>query len=182
MRYAIKREGLQIRACRLGDDTGLERMLMERGQVVLRPDGRYEVFSQEARDGRGQLAQPGDYVKLDDMDMPYPNDKAFFEANHTRIGPELYLQKPSPVGAWQADEPMCPEVEFLLREKGLTLDPSDEAHYFRAVLWGAPLSAPRDAVLVFYRIDRDESGQICDASFNFVVREFFDRNYQWIGG
>ena len=49
--------------------------------------------------------------------------------------------------------------------------------FFNAFLWGADLSAPQDATVIFYEIIRDASGSITDVSFNFVVKEVFARSY-----
>ena len=40
------------------------------------------------------------------------------------------------------------------------------------------MSAPKDAVIVFYRISRDEAGQITDAEFNFVAGAEFEKTYE----
>lgn len=42
---------------------------------------------------------------------------------------------------------------------------------------GADLSAASDATLVFYSVDRDESGAITDISFNFVAKPEFEASY-----
>ena len=73
--------------------------------------------------------------------------------------------------------PMCPEVQYLIDNKGLELKPDDPEHYFNAELWGTMMSAPIDAYLMFYSIDRAEDGSITDASFNFVVRDWFEGVY-----
>ena len=61
----------------------------------------------------------------------------------------------------------------LAAPEGMTL-----LEAYRARLWGAELSAPRDAVLVFYRVERDEGGAIVDMRYNFVAREEFDKSYR----
>ena len=53
----------------------------------------------------------------------------------------------------------------------------DPERYFNAFLWGAPLSAGKDAVLIFYSIKRDIDGNIYDADFNFITREEFEKTY-----
>ncbi|MBQ1412657.1 MAG: hypothetical protein IIY93_05645, partial [Clostridia bacterium] len=53
----------------------------------------------------------------------------------------------------------------------------DENAYFNAVLWGAPLSAAKDAVICFYSITRDGNGVITDADFNFISRAEFEKTY-----
>lgn len=77
-------------------------------------------------------------------------------------------------------DPVGPEVRYLMEHKGLTLCGDDPERYFRAPLWETELTAARDAVLVFYRILRDEGGEIRDAEFNFVARDEFDKTYEMV--
>ena len=60
------------------------------------------------------------------------------------------------------------------------IDPEDPERYFGAVLFGAPLTAARNAVLLFYRIGYAEDGSVEDADFNFVERGEFERTYRRI--
>lgn len=182
MRCARKREDLPLRACRLGDGSPLEAELVRSGLVVRREDGRYEVRSLEARGMPGELAEAGDYVKLDSRGRPYPNERAFFEANHVRVGENSYRQISRAVGVWFAGDEMCPEIDFLLRSGRLTIDPADAAHYFSAELWGTRLRAAKDAAVVIYSAKRGPDGSIVEVSFNFVERREFERTYVWARG
>ena len=56
--------------------------------------------------------------------------------------------------------------------------PEDPEHYFNAFLWGAELSAARDAAVIFYSVDRDGTGGIADISFNFVAAKEFEESYE----
>ena len=60
----------------------------------------------------------------------------------------------------------------------LTLKQEDPERYFNAFLWGADLSAAKDATVVFYNIDKNEEGEITDISFNFVAAKDFNENYK----
>ena len=60
----------------------------------------------------------------------------------------------------------------------LTVAPDDPERCFSALLWGAPLTAAADAVVVFYRIDTAENGTVTDVEFNFVERSEFERSYR----
>ena len=180
MLKVIKNSGKSVFAYRLGDDHPVLRKLIREEKIVPLNDGTFEVFSQEAVNGgsgHGQLAKVGDYVKLDSAGHPYPNDAAFFASNHRYIAGDEYEQIPKPLDAWTAEEPICREVEFLIREKGLILNEDDPGHYFSAVLWGTRETAAQDAVLIFYRIDRAEDGTVLDANFNFVARKEFEKSY-----
>ena len=75
-------------------------------------------------------------------------------------------------------DPMGPEMQYLVEHKQLTFHEDEPNRYFQAPLWGTMLSAARNAVIVFYRIDRDESGKILDAEFNFVARDEFEKTYE----
>ena len=179
MRYARKKQTILIEACRLGDGTALERKLLASGKLKDLGGGRYEVFSQEARDGKGELAQAGEYVKLDASGCPYPNSREFFESSAVQVGDSLYRQISKPVAVWLLGDPACDFITFLLDTGRMQIVPESESQCFRAVLWGAPLSAPRDAAIVAYSVARDAEGQVTDVDFNFVVRDEFERLYEW---
>lgn len=144
----------KIRAYQLGIDNDKITELLAEGKIKKHDDGRYEVFSREAVNGKGEIAWDGDYVKIDSQGFPYPNSRKFFKENHRKIGVDRYEQIPFPVDVWTVQEPVCDEIEYLQKEKGLVLNETDINAYFHAPLWGSMLSAPRDTMLVFYRIDR----------------------------
>lgn len=173
-----KRHGRKCLAYRLDSQNPALRRLIESGSLIPRPDGRFEVMSREAVHGQGELAEAGDYVKIDSQGQLYPNSAAFFEANHRPLGNDEYEQIPHPLQAWTAEEDMCEEVRFLIQNKGLVLDEAHPSTYFSAPLWGTLESAARDAVVVFYRIERDRTGAVVDADFNFVARDVFVKEYE----
>ena len=180
MRYAIKNKGKLVRAWCLGDGTPMEGQLRSQGRIREREPGVYELFSLESVNGVGQLARAGDYFKVTESQgqfYPYPNDREWFEANHRHLRGDEYEQIPKPLRFWQEGDSLCEEVSFLMNAGKITLDPEHEDRYYNAVLWGAPLSAPRDAVIVVYGVERDERGFIREVDFNFVAREVFLRDY-----
>lgn len=172
-----KKEAPPVTACCLGLGSALERELTEEGLLAERPDGRYEVFSRESGESGGELARPGDFVKVDAGGFPYPvAAESFLEEHRPTAGG--YVQIPRRLEAWTAEEPHPAALEWLLAEGRLRLDPQDSARFFRAELWGTQLAAPKDAVLVFYRVHRDLQGEIRDVEFNFVDREIFAQSYE----
>ncbi len=180
MRYAIKNKGKLVRAYELGTGTEMERLLIEEGAIRHEPDGSYRLFSQEAINGEGQTAQKGDFFKVDNVGgrhYPYPNKRDWFLERHIPLGGDCYEQRGFPVPIWTKDDPPCDAVDSLLRSGKLRIDPDDSGRYFNAVLWGAPLSAAEDAVIVFHRLERDENGSPVNISFNFVERSIFARDY-----
>ncbi|MBO5784761.1 MAG: hypothetical protein J6R05_01675, partial [Bacteroidaceae bacterium] len=182
MTKVIKNKGKSILAYRLGTPSNVIEQLIREQRIVPLDNGSFEIFSREVVEGgseHGQLARSGDYIKVDSAGFPYPNDAAFFVENHRHISGDEYEQIPKPLDAWTAEQPMCSEVEYLIREKGLVLNESDSACYFSAPLWGTVEMAAKDAVLVFYSIDRAEDGTIRDADFNFVARDEFDKTYRF---
>lgn len=180
MKYAVKSKKKIVTAYPLGAGHPMEAALIEEGAIRLRPDGSYELFSQEAVNGSGQIARAGDYFKVDTVEgrhYPYPNSREYFLSNHTHLSGDEYEQANKPLLMWQVgDEPM-EEVRWLVDTGRLTLKPQEPEHYFNAFLWGADLSAADDATLIFYSVDRDENGNITDASFNFVARAEFEAGY-----
>ena len=177
----VKKEGKRVKAYRLGDGGPVLEALERRGLIRRRADGRWEIFSREAVNGSGQLAETGDYVKLDGEGRPYPNAAAWFAANHRPLEGDEYEQVTKPLEAWTPAEPVSDAVRFLMEERGLVLDPAHPDRFFSAPLWGTLESAPRDAVLVFYRVERDGEGRVTDAEYNFVARPEFRRSYRVCG-
>lgn len=179
MKKVIKKSGKTVMAYQLGTDSRMEQDLMAAGKIRRTPDGRYELFSQEAVNGTGELADQGDYFKVDSTGNPYPNDRAWFEANHIHVEGQKYVQLPKPLDAWEADEPMCPEIEFLLKTGRLKINQETPERYFEAFLWGSLLTAARTAVVIFYQVDRGSLGEIEDISFGFVERGEFELTYDY---
>ena len=61
MRYAVKSKKKIVKAYRLGAGSQMEAQLIREGAIRRREDGSYELFSQEAVNGRGEAARTGDY-------------------------------------------------------------------------------------------------------------------------
>ena len=81
--------------------------------------------------------------------------------------------------AWEKEDEISPEIEFLIEHKGLIINPDDSENFFGAELWGAWLTAAEDAVLIFYSVSYDESDAVTDADFNFVARNEFNDTYHY---
>ena len=177
MKWAKKREDRQIRAWELGAGSPMEQQMLREGRIVLREDGSYELFSQEAVNGSGELAKKGDYFKVDSTGAPYPNSRERFLRTHSRIEGDVYLQQSCPVQVWMAGDPVTEEIRWLLETGRLTMHPEDSSRFFQAILWGAHLSAASDAVLVLYQLFKDEQGRLRDVEFNFVAATEFQRDY-----
>lgn len=180
MKYAIKNKRSTVKAYCLGGGSEMEQLLLRLGRIRKMPDDGYELMSQEAKNGTGQRAEAGDYFKVDEVDgvyYPYHNSREYFLNNHTHVQGDTYAQKARPLAIWQWGDGPCDAIGYLLEQGKLRLDPTDEERFFNAFLLGADLSARRDATVVFYDIIRDASGAIRDVSFNFVVKEEFERSY-----
>lgn len=173
-----KKKPAVVQAYRLGEDHEVLESLAEQGKIKIREDGKFEVFSQEAKDDIGEIAHEGDYIKFDSSGAPYPNNAQYFEKNHRHLTGEYYEQRSDAVYIWTYKDPMCPEVQYLIDHKQLTLHEDDPKKYFQAPLWGTRLSAAKEAVLVFYRIEKDAQGNITDVQFNFVAGDEFRKTYE----
>lgn len=183
MKFAVKSKRKVVTAYPLGAGHPMETLLIEEGAIQLLPDGSYALFSQEAINGQGQIAQAGDYFKVDTIEgrhYPYPNDREFFLNNHIHLSGDEYEQINKPLMIWQFGDAFTEEIDWLVDTGRLTLKPQDPDHYFNAFLWGADLSAASDATLVFYSVDRDAAGTITDISFNFVAKPEFESSYSII--
>jgi hypothetical protein len=181
MKKAKKKTRKKVMAFKIEKGSERLRTLEEQGKIQ-KIDGGYEIYSLEAKNASGEVAYYGDYIKFDSNGNPYPNKQKFFEENHKKIPGEqdLYEQLPQPVDVWDVSEPMCDEIEFLIRDKGLVIDESNKDGFFSAPLWGTVLSAEKTAKIVLYKVTRDEFGNIVDVDFNFVQKEEFERTYELI--
>ena len=169
-----KKKGKLVEAYCLGEKNPVMDEFIRKGDVVEKGNGVYEIYSQEAVNGKGEVAYKGDYIKVDSSGKIYPNSKNFFEQNHKKIEENLYEQIPALLMAWTVEEERTEEIEYLIREEKLTINEQDEKKYFEAFLWGTLLAAPKDAVIVFYEIKRNEDKKIENVDFNFVqYKEFF---------
>ena len=180
MRYAIKSKCKRLKAYELGAGSDMEKRLLREGVIRPTGDGRYLLFSKEAVNGVGEAAREGDFFKVDEIDdrrYAYPNDRTWFLEHHRHIEGDEYEQVNRPLPVWRVGDPMDEEIDYLVRTERLHIAPEDGAHCFRAFLWGAPLSAARDATVVFYRVDRDGQGRIADVDFGLVDRLSFEENY-----
>ncbi len=182
MYKVIKNKGKLIKAYQLGSDNAVIKELIQNGKIYDLGDGRYEIYSQEAVKGGvgGEKAMAGDWIKLDSVDNPYPNDKEYFEENHRHIEGDIFEQCPKLLPAWDEKLEMCPEITFLVEKKGLVIDQESSERRYTAKLWGTTEVAAEDAMLVFYSIYYDETGNVVDCDWNFVERSEFDRNYTMI--
>lgn len=176
----VKKMGKKIRAYPLREENPVIEALISEGKIKKLDDGTFEIMSQEAvkgGSGKGQVASANDYVKIDSSGFPYPNDEAYFIANHIHIEGDEYEQITKPLAAWTANEPMCEEVNYLVEHKGLIINENDPKHYLTAMLWGTLETVERDGAIVFYDILRTADGRIEDISFNFVAHKQFHEEY-----
>lgn len=173
----IKKKGKHVHAYQLGHDSDVISELIKQGKISSDANGRYLIFSQESKNGEGEIAYPGDYIKVDSSGFPYPNSKEFFEQNHRHLSGDDYEQVPTPLEAWDISEGENEVISFLIASDKLSINPQSEDKYFNAFLWGANLSAGKDAVIVFYSVSRSEDNHITDIDFNFVSRTEFEKTY-----
>ena len=174
----VQKKAALIQAWRLGDGTEKEQELISKKVIVLREDGCYELFSREATGKTGEIAKIGDYFKVDSGGYPYPNERQIFEASHEHVDADQYLQKTPVLFAWTADQPMNDAVQYLFDRELVVLHEDDPAHFFSAFLWGTEETAAKDAIIVFYQIQRDDRGKIIKIDFNFVGKSECDKTYQ----
>ena len=183
MLKAKKKRGKIVQAYKLGGKNKVLEQLITDEKIIALNNGLSEVFSQEAvksESGHGQVAARGDWIRVDGEGYPYPSKEEWFEENMRHISGDDYEQIPKEVLVWSAEMDMCPEVEFLIREKGLRLDESSFEKFYNAILWGNPEAADRNAMLVFYSIGYDNNGDVKEADYNFVEKKEFERTYDLI--
>lgn len=175
-----KKRGKIIQAFLLGEEKATVKRLIEKGYIEKCPTG-YEVFSRETLENdkkQGEKARKEDYIKIDEAGYPYPNTAEYFRENHRHIKENYYEQVSKEILAWRSGmSEEEKEIRFLKEKKGLIIDHDNFEKYYTAPLWGSILSAPGNAVIIFYRIDKNEQGEIQDIDFNFCDRQEFDANY-----
>lgn len=178
----IKNKGKLVTAYQLGSENVAVDDLIFEGKLSELGNGKYEVYSQEALNGNrgGEIAETGDWIKIDKSGFPYPNDKVYFEKNHRHVKGDIFEQVPKPLWAWDAECEMCPEISFLIEEKGLVINKSSFEERYSAELWKTREVAAADAVIVFYNICYNKNNEIVDAEFNFVARDEFEHTYSII--
>lgn len=179
----IKNKGKMVQAYQLGSEHTVLYNLILQGKIKELKGERYEIFSQEALNGgsgRGQLAEEGDWIKIDGKGCPYPNKQEYFEKNHRYVEGDTYEQLPKQLLAWTANCEMCSEVAFLIATKRLKIDENSYDHYYSADLWGTHEVANREAVIIFYNIIYNKEGNVTDVEFNFVEKGEFERIYSII--
>ena len=176
----IKKKGQLVKAYRLGEENPVLDVLIRENRIKNMFNGTYEVFSQEAvksESGHGQVACTGDWIRIDGAGFPYPCKNEWFQENYRHVGGDDYEQIPKVLLGWTAEQKMCPEVEFLIQNRGLILDNEHPDKFFQAILWGNPEAAAKDAILVFYDIVYEDERNILDVDYNFVEKREFERIY-----
>lgn len=178
MAKIIKTRGKEVEAYVLGENSDLEDQMLKDGRIRKTEEG-YELFSQESKGEKGQVAQEGDYFKVDSRGYPYPNSREWFEENHRHISEDLYEQVPKELDSWERGEPVTEEIRFLLDEGKLKLNEDEPEKYFEAFLWGTLLQSADDSLVIIYSVDRNEEGEILDIDFNFITRREFEKTYKY---
>ena len=177
--YAIKKN-TKRQAWELGKGSDMEKQLIRTGKLVAREGGIYEVFTREATEGKGQIANAGDFFKVDGDGYPSPCERSWFFANHKHVEGDWYEQVAKPLKIWRKDDPETEEIRFLIDSGALNIHSEDLNKYYSAFLWGTMETAASDAVIVLYSVDKNEEGKIEAISFNFVESDYFKANYKII--
>ena len=177
MAFAVKAD-TRVRAWELGAGSEMEKEMILQRKIIAHPGGTYELFSREAAEGKGQIAVSGDFFKVDNEGFPYPNARAYFLKNHEHLEGEWYRQASRPMKFWRRGEPMCEEIRFLLDRGILSFHPENPERFFSAFLWDTEETAPEDAVVMFFSVERDPEGKITGINFNFIVKDYFQKYYR----
>lgn len=179
MRKAIKTT-TKVIAYLLGDNSAKEQELIREGKIKKISETDYELFSTESKNGKGEVAIKGDYFKIDSSGNPYPNAKEWFEKNHTFVESNVYNQIVKPIGVWDLTEEIIPEIDFIIKTGKLLINKNDDSKYFTAEIWGAMLSAPKDALILIRSFETNDTGEITDVSFDFITKEEFEKTYMFV--
>lgn len=178
--YIIKTEAARrCEAFELGADTPMEKKLLASGAIRKTEDG-YELFSQEAKDGKGQPARAGDFFKCDHLpsgDFPYPIIREVFLARH-QPGEDSthWIQNAAPVGYWRVGLPIPDEVWWLLDTGRLKIHVESTKRFFRKN--DGITTGEQGGALLVYEVCRNENGGIIDIDFAFITKEMLETTYE----
>lgn len=175
----IKKKAFPVAAWQLGAGTEKEAELIAKGLIVKKNDGTYAVFSKEATQGEGEIAEAGDYFKIGDGGYPYPNKKDWFEERHVKTEDGAYVQKTSVIEGWEKGEEASEAIQHVIDKGLLEIHEETPEYYYKAQLWGTTLTAPVDAVIAIYKVEK-EDGKIVDVDFNLITRKAFNETYEYV--
>lgn len=181
MKKAIKKRGKIVQVYHLGDGKHpVIKELISEGKIKAVCESEYELFSQEAVNGTGQRASSDYYCRVDSSGSPYPISPEFIANNFQHIEGDDYEQIPTPVDVWTINDEICPEIEYIIKNKGLIIDATCDDKCFSAPLWGTILSANKDAYIVIYEIRKNDEDEITAVDFSFVEKNEFEKTYTWM--
>ena len=136
MHKVRKKSGLKIQAWRLGENSPMEKRLLEEKKITRNNDGTYTIMSLEAvRGGNGgEVAQVGDWFRVEqltDVLYPFPMTETFVRNNFRHLAGDEFEVIPKILNAWFADDKIiCAEVEYLMQTGRLIITKNDPEHYF----------------------------------------------------
>ena len=181
-RFIIKNKSEMVKACRLGGmPSEMELKLMDEGKIKL-CNGRvsiYEVFSQKSKEGSGERARAGDFVKIDKDGYPAVVRMEEFLNNHRKVKDDIWEEIPEPILAWEKQDKVIPEMQFLIDKKKLMFDATDPKKFFVVLVNQKRITASEDAILIFFNIKYNSDGAVVDTDIEFVEKEDFESNYQY---
>ncbi len=143
-------------------------------------NGRYRIRTREAPDS-GETAEKGDFLLFDQKGSPYPVKREYFRNHYRPVRegpPDLYKTIPETIRAWTDREPVTEEIRWLLDQGKLEIQKDLFSCRYTACLWGTIETAPENAVILLYSIDRKHDGTIRDIDFNFIDAPEFRAKYQ----
>lgn len=200
-RIVRKKQGKEVEAWELGENSEIEKQMIEQEKIEF-IDGNYYLVSTEIAEARknfinenkealsleeleikakelirGEEAQKGDFFKIDGLGNPYPNEREWFLSNHKEVCGDTYEQIPKALEAYKEGDGVNDAIDFLVENKLLTINKYNPDNHYEAILWGSKESANKDATIVFYGVDRDKEGKVTAVDFNFVEASEFKRTY-----
>lgn len=173
----VKKTNVWVKAFELGCENSLEQKYIDNGKIV-KHNEYYEVHSTETT-GEGEIAQRGDYVKIDQADNPYPNKREIFLKHHKHIDENKYEQFPQILWSWQYGDTEDDVIDYLLCNGRLKINPESEDCFYQAQLWGTTLSAKKNDIILIYDVQRDRD-TIINVDFNLIDKQEFDKTYEYI--
>lgn len=180
-KFIRKNNGDKVRAWELGKGSAKELELLENEVIIKLSDEEYEIFSQDTRNGVGERAAVGDFLFIDEEGYPYSIARAEFDEDYDHISGDCYEKLPKNLLAWEAIDEITPEMNFLIRNEGLTIRYWSPEEFF--LVW-CPLKGywtePISSVLVFEDVVYDDDGAVREiGNFRFIKKEKFDQTYHY---
>ncbi len=173
----VKKTNVEVTAFELGSGASLEEKLILLGKIKKHSDF-YEIYSRESKSD-GEIAYKGDFVKIDQSKIPYPNKRHRFLKYHIHTYGYNYMQYPREILSWTYEDRKDEVIDYLLNSGMLKVNLGSYDYFYEAKLWGTVLWGKKSDIVLIYKVTKDKD-RIVDVDFNLIDKDEFDQSYEYI--